>query len=632
MPAENTPTLVFLRNEADEEEGLGHAGIETYKDAPYESVARECGQNSSDARQALPVILQFDHLTIPAAAYPPLEQHQVTVEACLALARRARDEKGIDFFSRARDVLAAPDIGILRVSDFNTKGLIGPSVAGKPFHSLVKGVGVSSKESVTSGGSFGIGKNAAFAVSELQTVFYSTIYRDEISGRDDFLAQGKTILSSHADAGGESRQATGYWGLPGFNAVSDPAIVPEWLRRDQIGTSVFVIGFREETNWQHRIAASLLQNFLCAVHRGEIRFLIDDGSIDINSSTLPALFQDPRILEAASESADREEFEFAVSLYRCLTSADAVPKELDVSGLGRVSITLLLEESLPKRVQIIRNGMAITDSLENFGDKFARFPMYREFVALVEVLDPVGNALIKTLENPRHDALSAQRLFEDRKRRDATTIMKRFAHVIRETIKEQALPVPKDSVVLDELSEFFADAEPSTRPPQPGSDENPETFTYDVVEREARDRSVIGKGSTGPGGAGRRKKRSKRKRRSGSGAGQGGGAGGTGAPKTPIELDGVRNVLTPAESGWHRRLFFTPEQSGAACLMLQATGLDHPERLRIAASDLGTAGDGALYLDLTAGERVAVSVKLAEAYEGPVELSAQRLSDGEAVR
>ena len=44
--------------------------------------------------------------------------------------------------------------------------------------------------------------------------------------------------------------------------------------------------------------------------------------------------------------------------------------------------------------------MMITDSLEFFGDKFARFQMHRDFVALVVPLDAEGRAFIKKLENP----------------------------------------------------------------------------------------------------------------------------------------------------------------------------------------------------------------------------------------
>lgn len=39
----------FLTNEGQEEEGLGHAGIETFKGSPFPGIARESAQNSLDA-------------------------------------------------------------------------------------------------------------------------------------------------------------------------------------------------------------------------------------------------------------------------------------------------------------------------------------------------------------------------------------------------------------------------------------------------------------------------------------------------------------------------------------------------------------------------------------------------------
>src|SRR5690606_38400000 len=106
-------------------------------------------------------------------------------------------------FEQACSTLRKPLISVFTVEDYGTTGLVGPSVAGSPFHALVKGSGVSQKSSSDAGGSFGIGKNAAFAVSTLRTVFYSTRYRSD--GKDAFLAQGKAILVSHTSAAGDEK-------------------------------------------------------------------------------------------------------------------------------------------------------------------------------------------------------------------------------------------------------------------------------------------------------------------------------------------------------------------------------------------------------------------------------------------
>ena len=208
----------FLRNEAGEDEGLADAGIETFRDAPFAGLARECGQNSIDAaRRSGPdgnverVIIRFWKETVPTETVPDIAGFRATIDACLSRARNRRDDKEIQFFERARRIASATEIDLLHVIDEGTTGLIGPCEPGTPYHALIKAKGVSKKGDDTSGGSFGIGKNAAYAVSALRSVFYSTVYEDS-SGNNQFLAQAKAILVSHSKGPGQEHSATGYWG------------------------------------------------------------------------------------------------------------------------------------------------------------------------------------------------------------------------------------------------------------------------------------------------------------------------------------------------------------------------------------------------------------------------------------
>ena len=87
--------LKFLRNEADENDGLGHAGIQLYKDEPYASTARECGQNSSDARHDArddqPVIIDFELLEIDRKDFPALDDFSDSIESCLKESEKANE-------------------------------------------------------------------------------------------------------------------------------------------------------------------------------------------------------------------------------------------------------------------------------------------------------------------------------------------------------------------------------------------------------------------------------------------------------------------------------------------------------------------------------------------------------------
>lgn len=74
----------------------------------------------------------------------------------------------------------ADSIRVLRISDYNTTGLTGSmEMKPSPWNDLVKSSGVSNK-SGESGGSFGIGKSAPFACSDLRTLFYHTLDKDGI--------------------------------------------------------------------------------------------------------------------------------------------------------------------------------------------------------------------------------------------------------------------------------------------------------------------------------------------------------------------------------------------------------------------------------------------------------------------
>lgn len=92
-------------------------------------------------------------------------------QAIAACQSEVSEENDVDFFKVARELVAEPVVRVLRISDYNTTGLVGPpDQDGTPFHALVKAAGVPAKANDTAGGSFGIGKNASFAVTDLQTV------------------------------------------------------------------------------------------------------------------------------------------------------------------------------------------------------------------------------------------------------------------------------------------------------------------------------------------------------------------------------------------------------------------------------------------------------------------------------
>lgn len=617
----------FQPNLADEDEGLANAGIETFRDAPYSGIARECGQNSLDAASvvdgsASQVLLRFSSREVATSSVPGQDSLRHAMERCLAAANIRDDDKERDFFRRAKRLLTAPSIEILQIGDTGTVGLRGPAERGKPFHALVKSSGVSNKADNSSGGSFGIGKNAAYAISALRTVFYSTIY-----DQDQFLAQGKTILVSHSDAQGNPLKATGYWGADGFKPVRDRSEVPSWLDLDQQGTTVTAIGFVGTETWRHQVAESLVRNFFAAINRETIAFDVD-GQIKIGAASLEELFEDESVRSAAESGGHLDDLRFSRDLYKCLQSKDAIQVEEHFEHLGRVRLRLLVQDGLPKRIAILRNGMYITDNLQHFGDKFARFALQRDFVAVLEPVDSATSAVIRELENPRHDELSHERI-EDRKRQSQVrSAFRKLIAWLRDVIKSKTTTPPENTIVLDEMNQFFAS--PSTAESMANSensDADPERPKLTPVDVKKKTRGPALGGSDGGGGG------TKRNRDDGgrtSGDREGGGKGGRGRRGAgAIQITGLRNQVSDSNRRI-RKFAFTPKEDARVVVEVLATGMSDTVPLSVRTFDGQMVKGRGPTLEVRKDERISHEIELFLDYEGPVELALIRVEEDAA--
>jgi len=609
--------LEFLKNEANESEGLSDGNIETYRGTPYASCARESGQNSADApdESGRAVYMTFDLVEVPWRGLSGKEKLVHAIGEGLEDSIEAENEDATDFFQTAKQLVDQPEVTALRIEDFNTKGLIGPCKPGKPFHALVKARGVSDKYSDEAGGSFGIGKFASFSISDLRTVFYSTLYKDD-QGDLQFLAQGKTVLVTHRDEDNVGRRATGYWGAEGFEPIGEQNLTPSWLHRNKPGTTIHALGFRRVENWEYRMAASLARNFFVAIHEKNVRFSLNHETIKIDHETLPDIFKNEKVIRAAQESNQSDDFRYAQSLYECLTSNESKEINLEeIQNLGKTRIQILVKDGLQKRLSIIRNGMIITDSLGDFGDKFARFRMCREFVAIVRP-DSEGSRLIRKLENPKHDGLSAERITNSEKREAAQEAMRRLAKAIRDAIKDQTMSTPDDVEDINELAEYFPDTDSDPSSSDPGQDEDdPEEYKV-VVDRRSEKRKIRkipDWGGDKPDDdpewdKGKKKKRKNRRKKIGA--------------HRIVDLEKVRNTLGASKQPNQRRVWFTPPEDETITLSVFACGIQAREEITISKTSAGKLSNGRVEVKVNKGKRIQIDLTLSKKYKGAIELIA----------
>lgn len=625
----------FLTNEGQEEEGLGHAGIETFKGSPFPGLARESAQNSLDASLKgddgghLPIQMVFRQMSVPRDSIPVVDALQQALDACLERSKSRRIRKDTQFFELACAAIRKPAISILAVEDYGTTGLLGPSIPGTPFHALVKGSGVSQKSSSDAGGSFGIGKNAAFAVSQFRTVFYSTLYSDGPS--QQFLAQGKAILVSHTDSAGAEKRGIGYCGQTGFHPVSHAAELPDWLHRTQTGTTVASLGFLNEDGWEWQMTESLVRNFFAAILEGSVSFSVvpEDGDpIKIDQSTLGALFKHDRVLKAAEETGASADLAFAAALYQALVSPETRTFEQQFDGVGVFRFRLLEGAGLPRKIGFLRNGMYLTDNLRHFGHPLARFSLSRDFVGVVEPVDIRTSGRVRDLENPRHDELSADRLDDSREKRQVRAGMRKLGAWIREIIKQETSTPPEAEMLLDEMNRFFSTPESGKDIPDPANSQtNPERTRIKPKSTTSHPSGAGPEGESGSAG-GRKATGAGSGRTSGTRSGRGRGLlGGRGGRN--IAFRSLRTHLPDAKRADIRTISLEPEESGMARLEVLLIGAASDEPLDVISID-GHGCTKTPSIQLERGQRKTVTVEFSEPYTGPIRVVLSRVEEESA--
>lgn len=80
--------------------GIGEAGIETFRGSPYTSLAREICQNSMDARlnNDEPTVVEFACTKIPTNSIPDYNNLRDAFDLCLEFWKEANIKKTVGFF------------------------------------------------------------------------------------------------------------------------------------------------------------------------------------------------------------------------------------------------------------------------------------------------------------------------------------------------------------------------------------------------------------------------------------------------------------------------------------------------------------------------------------------------------
>lgn len=439
--------------------GFNESGIQFFNDDTLLSLAREICQNSLDAKKENnePVTVVFSSFDLKKEDVMGREKFVEIIEKEIDYAKKyyKNDKTPITFYSDARKLLENDNLLCLRISDFNTSGLTGSDRdIDSKWDRLVKSEGFSDNPE-TSGGSFGIGKNAAFACSKLHTVFYSTLDEDGL-----IASQGVSKLSSCELDDGNITQGTGYFGeitnltnsISLDNMKQQLFLDPSFIERNESGTDIYILGFddRNKSNeilndenegWVIDVAASIIDNYFVSILDKKLIVKIND--MELNSDTISEKFD--YIYKNNSDMFNQ----YTIDYFNILATDkyDTKHELFTMFEPDDVSFDIAFDPNFKNRVGIIKGtGMKIFDK-----DKLPQISFY---CGVLKLVGKDVNAYFRKMENPKHDEWYPSKMTDEK---TARKMYNKLFDIVRATIRKYVESSIPESMDAEGVGEFLPD-------------------------------------------------------------------------------------------------------------------------------------------------------------------------------
>ncbi len=399
-----------------------------------DGLAREVCQNSLDARDKdlpydQPVKVKFELVNIEKKHFSLFDGYEHALGSSISYWKKSplSTPKIMEFLQNVKKTLEDEQIPVLVMSDYNTIGLNGVNagVNEKSFWDLlVNTEGISIKQDDNSAGSFGIGKNAPFAYSALNLVFYNTLAKD--GGR---AFEGVTrLLTTQKEYKGTMRstQPIGkylyledeYTGRPILPEDNCDIANLDIFNRTEIGTDVAVFGFKkgDYPDWEKLTAVAVIKNFILAIMDGKLEVTIKSPTIEyeIRKDNVETLL--------LNDFADDDQLKYTRQAFETIYKGQLVTTQ--IADNGDLSIYVKYEDAYSASLSRFRSTGMLINTTVNVLPHFS----------IVIVVNDVGEMdLSKTLreaEPPQHTEWKAKNITDNRELR------KKAARYIRKITRE----------------------------------------------------------------------------------------------------------------------------------------------------------------------------------------------------
>lgn len=433
-------------------DGINDSSLNTFRGDKYEGLAREVLQNSLDEQldKDKPVRVDFSLIEINTRNLPDLDNYKKMFREGLESWKDDSQSNARVFFEEALRTLSKEKIKIMKISDFNTNGVLGSRKLDirsaydiTPWHNLLKSEGSSSKGD-TEGGSFGIGKNATFANSILRTVFYSTFDRENVKGYEG-VAKLATIFKNN-----KRYSSKCYYGEivdDKSRAIDDLFSLEDFEQRTDYGTDIFILGFEDDKFCDIRIIKTILSDFIIPIFRNDLEVNIN-GEI-INQSTIHSLYT--KYIELCIKERRKSyanEIQSSKNYYEVLVSKDAQDFTTNIKGLGNATLKVLYHPDFERKVLRTRQtGMKLFDE--------GGISSSIGFSGIVTLEGSELNKLFRDMENPAHTKWSTDQISDPKRKKVAEDARRELNGWIRETILTNATDKETDSIEVEGLDEYL---------------------------------------------------------------------------------------------------------------------------------------------------------------------------------
>ncbi len=389
----------YFGNEGGIDIGPNDPIHQTFKGNPYYSIVREAIQNSLDAvnDHRSPVEMNFHYFDLDRSQFPNLFQIEEHIKQSLDYYKNNSDAKRLfgdmlKYLDESMFGMILPQIACLKISDSNTLGM--HYIEGNtesPFYAFLRAAGVSLKLMGGSGGSFGFGKGAYFALSPLKTLVVSSMDQ-----KGNVYFEGATRLTTHKNERGDKLTAYGFYDSNNGQPNIDINQIPELFRRTETGTDINIIGLWPEVDRQRLMVKSVLNNFWLSILEDKLVVKIDD--LTVSRDNLEQVIEEYFSNEYERGNAGDIELWNPKPYFKAVRYTGASDQfklfsdELDT--VGKVKLYVYLEKGLPNRTSYFRSPkMVVYKQTRN---------IIKGYVAVFVCDNEKGNEILRLMENPSH--------------------------------------------------------------------------------------------------------------------------------------------------------------------------------------------------------------------------------------